>query len=65
MGLCARERKAKEPAPDIELVVDPSPAATLLDVAAFADDVEKVLGEGCRVDVSSSRVLPEAVALWS
>lgn len=52
---------------DIDLIVDPSPDTTLFDTAAFASDVEDLLGSVRRVDVTSSRVLdpvpPEAVRL--
>lgn len=40
---------------DIDLIVDPLPEASLLDLAQFADDLEQLLGR--RVDVLSSRSL--------
>lgn len=47
--------------------LDPSPDTALFDTAAFASDMEDLLGSVRRVDVTSSRVLdpvpPEAVRL--
>ena len=40
---------------DIDLIVDPMPDASLLDLAQFADDLEQLLGR--RVNVLSSRSL--------
>lgn len=43
------------PDSDIDLVVDPGPHASLLDLAQFADDLEQLMGRP--VDVLSSRAL--------
>ena len=40
---------------DIDLIVDPQPGASLLDLAQFADDLEQLLGRP--VDVLSARSL--------
>jgi len=40
---------------DIDLIVDPQPGASLLDLAQFADDLEQLLGRP--VDVLSARTL--------
>lgn len=40
---------------DIDLIVDPQPTASLLDLAQFADDLEQLLGHP--VDVVSARAL--------
>lgn len=40
---------------DVDLLVDPRPGASLLDVAQFADDLEQLLGRP--VDVISERAL--------
>jgi len=40
---------------DIDLIVDPKPGASLLDLAQFADDLEQLLGRS--VDVLSARTL--------
>lgn len=40
---------------DIDIIVDPRPEASLLDLAQFADDLEQLLGRP--VDVLSSRAL--------
>jgi len=40
---------------DIDLIVDPQPGASLLDLAQFVDDLEQLLGRP--VDVLSSRTL--------
>ena len=40
---------------DIDLIVDPQPGASLLDLAQFADDLEQLLGRP--VDVLSARAL--------
>ena len=40
---------------DIDVIVDPKPGASLLDLAQFADDLEQLLGRS--VDVLSARAL--------
>jgi len=40
---------------DIDMIVDPKPGASLLDLAQFADDLEQLLGRS--VDVLSARAL--------
>lgn len=52
---------------DVDLLVEPGPETGLLDLFAFAADVEELLGGNIRVDVSSARSVTrpvvEAVAL--
>lgn len=56
-----------EPGSDVDLIVDPRPESSLFDLAEFAADVEELLGDDVRVDVTSSRSLdrdvPEAILL--
>lgn len=54
-------RSDATPDSDIDLIVDPKPGASLLDLAQFADDLEQLLGYP--VDVLSARSLdPETDA---
>ena len=52
---------------DVDFLVDPRPDTGLLELFAFASDIEELLGGNIRVDVSSSRSItrpvPEAVVL--
>lgn len=48
-------RGEAEPESDIDLIVDPQPGASLLDLAQFADDLEQLVGRP--IDVLSSRSL--------
>lgn len=43
---------------DVDIVVDPTPETTLLDIGAIQYKLEKMLG--VRVDVLTPRALPEA-----
>jgi uncharacterized protein len=60
-------RGEDRPGSDIDLLVDPMDNTGLLDLFAFASEVEELLGGKVRVDVSSSRSItrpiPEAVFL--
>ena len=60
-------RGADRPGSDVDLIVDPMDNTGLLDLFAFASEVEELLGGKIRVDVSSSRSItrpiPEAVNL--
>lgn len=60
-------RGEDRPGSDVDLLVDPTQDTGLLDLFAFAAEVEELLGGGIRVDVSSSRSvsrsIPEALNL--
>ena len=60
-------RGEDRPGSDVDLLVDPMSDTGLLDLFAFAVEVEELLGGAMRVDVTSSRSItqptPEAVPL--